>query len=145
MRSLFALEIAEGARDWRGTPDGGGGCDEFELRAAGTWPPTRLDIHHMWARGVKKPPKTQQRIDGVELPYGEQAYEAVINRCLLLKETNIAVGNTPFSAVSELIGVRREWMGTYLIDPGAGSWFEFVRDRLEQVQRALQNRIPGRA
>jgi hypothetical protein len=36
LRALFALEIAEGALDWRGRPDGNGGFEEFELRDAGT-------------------------------------------------------------------------------------------------------------
>jgi hypothetical protein len=142
LRALFALEIAEGALDWRGMPDGDGGFEEFELRDAGTWPPTRLDVHHMWARGVKKPPKAKQNLNGIEIPSGEDAYESVVNRCLLLKETNIAVGNTPFASVDKLENVRREWIETYLLDPDTDKWEDFVAARLEKVHEALEKRVP---
>ena len=140
--AMFALDVAEGAVDWRGSPDGSGKFDKFVLADSGTWPVTRLDIHHMWARGVKAPPKSQRKIRGIELPHGPEAYEAVINRCLLLKETNIAIGNTPLPSVSRLKGVRKDWIGSYLVDPGTRQWAPFVRARLDRILAALEKRIP---
>lgn len=142
MRAMFALEVAGGAVDWRGSPDGSGKFDKFVLADSGTWPVTRLDIHHMWARGVKAPPKSQRKVRGIELPHGSEAYEAVINRCLLLKETNIAIGNTPLPSVRRLKGVREDWIASNLIDPGTRQWAPFVRARLDRILAALEKRIP---
>ena len=144
MRAVFALEVAEGATDWKGLPKTtGGGSSAFRLRDAGTWPPTSLDVHHIWARGVKKPPKTKRRVQGLDVPHGPEAHESVVNRCLLLKETNISIGNTPFSNVVKLEGVRAGWMSTYLLDAKARDWPGFVDGRIRKVRAALARRVPS--
>lgn len=143
MRAMFALEVADGAIDWKGEPDGQGNFTRFELKdAASTWPIASLDIHHMWARGVKKPAKAKQRYQGIEIPHGEQAYESVVNRCLLLKSTNIAIGNTPFPAVKDLENVRPTWLKSYLIDPRGADWETFVVGRFTRMKKALEARVP---
>jgi hypothetical protein len=141
MRALFALEVAEGATDWVGRRDSGQFL-EFSLKDAGTWPPTQLDVHHMWARGVKKPAKAKGLLDGIEIPHGDAAYETIINRCLLLKSTNLTVGNTPLPNVEDLEHVQHNWMATYLLDPDASDWPGFVRSRLERITAALRSRVP---
>jgi hypothetical protein len=124
------------------TRRGAGGFDRFELRDAGTWPVVRFDIHHTWARGVKRPTKAKKKIGGLDMPFGESAYEAVINRCLLLKSTNQAVDNTPFPAVAALEGIRTKHMSTYLFDPKAADYHGFVATRLKRIVAALERRLP---
>jgi hypothetical protein len=142
LQALLALEVAEGARDWRGTPDGEGRFEQFPLREAGTWPLTALDVHHMFARGIKKPPKTAKKVRGLEIPHGDQAYESIVNRCLLLKETNIAIGNSAFRSVSDIKGITKAAMGTYLLDPSAEDWHRFVKRRVDMIVKALKVRVP---
>ena len=58
MGALLALEVAEGTTDWIGRRDSGQFL-ELPLKDAGTWPPTQLDLHHMWTKGVKKLAKSK--------------------------------------------------------------------------------------
>jgi hypothetical protein len=141
MRALFALEAAAGATDWRGEADDSGAYSEFLLSDAGGWPRTPLDIHHMWAQGTKRPPKSKTKVRGVEVT-ADDVYETVINRCLLLKATNIAVGNTPFPSVTQIANIDADHIATYLIDHSAKTWPSFVEARFDRIVEALEARVP---
>ncbi len=144
MAALFSLEVHAGAIDWRGLPNAKGGFDEFHLSSSATNPDIALDIHHIFARGTK-PPRSGRAVkylSKVEIPLGKDAYEAIINRCLLLKSTNISIGSTPFSSVKRLQGIDETRMASYLVGPYTTSWNNFVSGRFEAIKSALLERVP---
>jgi hypothetical protein len=141
MRAIFALEVAEGATDWRGQKHGKT-LERFPLRDAAAWPRVPLDVHHMYPRGVKSPTGTS-KYKGIDIPSGTDAYESVVNRCLLLRSTNAAIGAVPFNAVKKREGVNEDWIATYLVDPNAKNWVAFVKQRFNRIETALGDRIPS--
>jgi hypothetical protein len=148
MKALLALDVFNGAKDWIGL----GHSEEstavaFPLTSIlEHWDETSLDIHHIWPQGGKAPAGKSQKKDhysnGVEIPYGDDAINCVLNRCLLLKETNIVVGNTPFSGVTKIEGVKRDYIATYLLNPDARSWRDFSQARITSIESMIEALIP---
>ncbi len=146
LAALLSLEVASGATDWRGIKQGDNAVVEFKIQEADGRADVALDVHHMFPRATKV--TRQKRVSkyrGVEIPGEKDAYETVINRCLLLKSTNTSIGATPFGSVTKHKGVEPDWVATYLVDPSAAAWSTFVTKRLGAIELELRKRVPKRS